>query len=374
MTTYKYLAYDLRSQQILEELPLYGTWFQSKLNGPGNCTFSTKLGGNRSNVLPDNFLLAATIPGRSALLVERNNQLIGAWIIWSRTYQSQAKSLSFTGQTLESYAYKRLQTEDLSYENVDGRNILRDLYLRMQSSPQGDIHINVPASFGELVPREFVEYLSTDFKFYGELVEELIAVETGGFDYRIEVTYTSLGVPQFNLLLGYPERLGVAYPAPSVPIFEYPGSIYNYYWPESTAEAANRLWVTGQGQGVGISSVQIDDTDNIAVGWPYLDKVVARPDTFEEDLANVAAQLATTYDMPMTRPTFEVLPQRYPPFGSYQLGDDALFKVKDARFPNGAQYKDRITGWELSPAGENGPESLKLIMEGSDELSEGVEV
>lgn len=99
MPDYRYLSVDILTNEILEELPLYGVSATKQLNKAGSGTASYKLD---TGVYDDPSLLAATRPGKNALIIERDSVPIWGGPIWSRTYQSQSKSISLTMQTFES--------------------------------------------------------------------------------------------------------------------------------------------------------------------------------------------------------------------------------------------------------------------------------
>jgi len=271
--------------------------------------------------------------------------------------------------SLESYAYKRLIKEEMEFEEIDGRNIVRELYNYMQSQPNGNIGIQVPGAFPESMPREIITYSEYDFNYIGKAIEDLVALDDG-FDYRIHVEYNSSNLPVFYLRLGYP-RLGLSYPSPSVATFEYPGAIQNYWWPESAGSSANSLVITGGGSGAGLSYIEGQDAASLYAKWPLLEKVIAHPDDDEEVLPSRLAPDLEANRVPITRPTFEISPNKEPYFGDWTIGDDVLFKVQDARFPLGMQFLDRVIGWELRPPSEEGVEYLKMEMDGSDAISEG---
>ena len=73
-TTYRYLFADLLTNDILAELPITGVAFTQQLNQAGTFTGHLLISGldtEKFNVLP------ATIPGRTALYIDRTDPWCG---------------------------------------------------------------------------------------------------------------------------------------------------------------------------------------------------------------------------------------------------------------------------------------------------------
>src|ERR1700712_922727 len=113
---YRYIAVDLLTRSVIEELPLYGVSLSRKISGPGNMTGSLKLGTGEYDDLD---LLSATEPGHRALFALRNEQCVWAGPIWSRTYNSEASVSEMTGQTYESVFDQIKMQKRFDMQNAD---------------------------------------------------------------------------------------------------------------------------------------------------------------------------------------------------------------------------------------------------------------
>lgn len=100
---YRYFTVDLLTNEILEEVPFRGVSYQRALNGAGS--FS----GGIPTIDQTNYLslYTSTMPGNTALFVVRNGICVWGGIIWSRSYDVVAKTLSVNASEFPSYFYHR---------------------------------------------------------------------------------------------------------------------------------------------------------------------------------------------------------------------------------------------------------------------------
>lgn len=354
------------TNQILQELQLFGTYFEKYVNQSGNANFSFKLGQGapEDSRFDDSLALAATIPGRTALYVDVDGALVWGGIVWSRTYQSQAKTVSCTAQTFDSYLQRRLSRWATTFTNVEQRNIVKQIIDHMQAQPFSDIGIHLPndATSGTTRSLTLNDY---DYKFYYDLCSGVFSLDDG-FDFLIDVAY-SAGVPRKNLLMGYP-NLGDPQDDPQL-VLEYPGDIYNYYFPESCSNGANRWYATGAGDGEDMIFGVATDDDNTTAGYPRLDGVNAYSDvTAQGTIDSHAAADLQANPLPNSVPTIDIIP----PEGfltSFVPGTYARIVIEDARFPDGYDQVVKIVGWNLTPQSSSGQESLSLVLAGQDATS-----
>src|SRR5258705_13950688 len=105
MATYRYVFLDMRTDAVIEEINLYGVYCYRQLNQPGQFNGTFQLDQSGKNNLD---LIAASTPGRSWVVVERNGVPVYWGIIWSRTYQSQAKVVEMFGWGFEAFAQRQV--------------------------------------------------------------------------------------------------------------------------------------------------------------------------------------------------------------------------------------------------------------------------
>jgi len=98
MTTYRYLFADLLTDEIIGELPITGVSFTQQLNQAGTLQAHLLLTG--INTYQFN-VEACTQPGRNAIYVDRDGVLVWGGVIWNRTYNSAAHTISIAAREFE---------------------------------------------------------------------------------------------------------------------------------------------------------------------------------------------------------------------------------------------------------------------------------
>jgi hypothetical protein len=359
--TYYYLVADLRTNAIYGEIPIEGASFDRILNGAGNFNGATHM-DNR--MLDNDALIDYTEPGKTALYIYREDTIVWGGILWARWYQSQGKSLQFSAQTFESYAYRRVRRPLVPDVYNEGQClIISDLWDKMQTlNPYSDIGVNLETSFpGSDVVRTLT-LNPWDLRTYGETIEEITGYDNG-CDYTIQVTEVS-GVPTKNLDLWYP-GLGSTSVTTTNNVLDYPGNIKNYYYTENASEGNTKYFVAGDGDGKGkIVGVQEDTTKMSVDGYPRLDKVVdGNGVTLQATADRKAAAALMNGPVPQEKWQFDISGQEIPVFGSYMIGDTFQVNLEDPRFPSGRQATIRVVGWSVNPTSSSNVEDLSLVLE-----------
>lgn len=364
--TYRYLLADVLTNSILLEIPFAGATFSRKLNGPGNATFSFQLDSIGSTVAEqtnyNQMVLDSTIPGRTAVYIERNAALVWGGIIWSRTYESEGKTLTFTAQTFESYLYKQVIETTQNFVNVDQRNVLVSLINSMQAKAYANIGIQVPSSFSNSIVRS-TTFWNYEVWSYGKAVENLVGY-ADGFDYTIDVQYAA-GVPVKQLLVD--NTLGSSASTSGL-AWDYPGGIKNYYWPENASDAATTIIGVAAGEGSAMLRGKAQNVSPLLGGYPdlqevYTNKDIGRATTLSSHLSSELKRIS----VPITSPTFEVNPEIGPGINDFALGDYGYVSIDDPRFPLTIRYLARVVGYQAKAPQSDGPEEFKLILEGQDD-------
>lgn len=368
MTQYRYLAYDLRTNALQEELPLKGVKFGGVLNGAGSFSGTLPLNvpvqsspgvfGSKAAAL-----LTATTPGRSVVYVERDGVLIpdSGYIVWTRNYSSDSPSVALGGLSLWSYFRHRYNNATLGpYTAVDQLTIARNLINSAQAQPGGNIGVTVGAeTSGVLRDRTYNGY---EHKQHAEAVEQLAAV-INGFDFGIDVASVG-GVPTKTFRLSYPRRGRTI--TDSGHVFEVGRNIISYTYPEDATGQANRAYVIGAGDGADMLVGTQSRTDNIDAGWPLLEMQAASKDvTVQATVDAQATALVNAHAWPVVIPQVTVSAGSDPVLGAWIVGDDAKFVFgtagTDPRFPVRTELIFRIVGYECIP-GDEGQELVTLTL------------
>lgn len=359
MSLYRYIFGSLRNEQVIAEIDLFGTFITMEMNVGGqlNGSFILDQTGRRNQDLLD-----ATIPGKNFAIVERNGIPIWGGIVWSQTYQSQAKEVQLFCQSFETYPAKQLIRTDFARTNVEQLSIFRSLWTDMQSIPERNLNINVPTSPLTNIVLKNIDILATDFKFYGEVMSSLSDAENG-FDWYITITKDSNGNYRKDLLIGYP-ILGTPQSNTTTTI-EYPGAILNYYQTQSMSDAGTNTFVVGAGEGSSMLVAESKSPTLLSAGWPRWDVIVSRKDVSDVSLiGGIANQEGATRRPPMTVIKASMKGELPPEFGSFGLGDALNLFIRDARNPNGLLINTRMLRWELQPSSSQNVEEVALVFAG----------
>lgn len=363
---YTYVVTDLLSGSVYGELPLHGVTFDRQINKPGNWQGSANL----DNPLIDNGdLLSWTLPGRTSVYVYRNNQIVWGGIIWSRTYQSQAKSLQLTAQSFESYLYKRIyRPPSVVKYNEAQCSILNKL---VDSAQRDQLYSAIGIQLDLTLPTvDVVRELTVnpwDMKSYGEIIDDPLMNFDDSPEYTIEC-FEEAGIPRKRLLVDYP-RLGRAGTLSPL-VIDYPGNILNYYWSESASQSANAVWATGDGD----EGAQVTGYANNQVyfdaGYALLERHETHSGvTVQATINNHAQSDLQKFVLPRISKTIQIKADEQPEFGTYLLGDDASLQILDTRFPDpGLEATVRVVGWNVTPSSSEAVEEIALILEGDDDI------
>jgi hypothetical protein len=358
-TTYRYLFANLLTNEIIAELPLTGVAFTQQLNQAGTLQGHLLLSGVST---PEFNVNASTIPGKTAIYVDRNGDLVWGGVIWGRTYNSTAQVLSLTAREFESYFERRRITTTEAFTNADQLLIARTLIDNAQAVAYGDIGVITNSeTSGVLIDRVYYDY---EYKGVYQAIQDLSRADDG-FDFNIKVEYDNItNEPKKTLILGYP-RTGVVYNVndPEALVFIFPaGNIVEYEYPEDGSIAANTIYALGAGSNDGKLLATGQDTSKFSEGWPLLEDQANYSDITD---ATLLQELATGQALAVSYPptTIKIVVPAYvtPEFGSYDIGDDARLIITDERFPSTLDEVYRIVALNVQP-GEDGPERVTLTL------------
>lgn len=181
------------------------------------------------------------------------------------------------------------------------------------------------------------------------------------FDFRI--------APYWNLTTGtlynqFQVGVGSDYNAAFSPIFQFPGNVIEYKFPEDGSSAVNKLY--GLGYGANSQKLLINYIDPALIGtngtWPLLEDSASYTDIPDLDLLKslTKGQLdATSY--PPTTVEIVIPPYVDPYYSGYTVGDEARVNIKDDFFPGGLDTILRIVAISVNP-GETGPSRVTITL------------
>jgi hypothetical protein len=358
MTTYRYLFADLLTNAILAELPITGVNFTQQLNTSGTLTGRLLLSGINAEDLN---VSAGTIPGKTAIYVDRNGVLVWGGVLWNRQYNSNSQTLTFQAREFESYFDRRKITTTQVFTNTDQLTIANTLMNDAQAAPNGNIGvITTPATSGILVDRTYYGY---ELKNVYAAIQDL-SKQLDGFDFNIQVAYDGGGNPTKTLVLSYPKS-GTTYSPTSLsaPVFQFPsGNMIEYEYPEDASIAANTIYALGAGSNEGKLIATATDPTLLAAGFPLLEQEANYSDITDATmLGNLATGQIKATAYPPTTLRVVAPPSQNPQFGTYVIGDECRIIITDNRFPNTLDAIYRLVALSVTP-GEDGPERITLTL------------
>ena len=375
--TYTYLFCDLRTDTLLAELPLAGVSYSFELNGIGKLSGTIPYNDETLPLDPE----TASTPGRTAVYVDRDGVLVWGGIVWTRQDTRGGKSIQ-AAEFLSYFQYrhvkKTLSTDtslliDPSYVDAGGQRLYNDqkyvvwsLLRYAQDQPGGSLGIDInPLTAPPTGITRTATYFGYERPEIYKAIAELASADDG-FDFAIEVGWTSAAYNQAPLRYRrartwYPRRGRTA--AESGLVFSKGGdfgSIIDCDWPEDGTAMVTEM----SGLGAGTGEAKIVKTavaqDLIDSGWPLLEGVA----TYDGVTDEAQVQGMTNADLDasskaQTQPRFTVAADVDPQFGSYSVGDEALFVIDpEPKYPNGREGVLRIVSIENTAV--NGPERIQL--------------
>ena len=410
MAHYRYLFGSWQTAMVDVEIPLYGVYITDRLNDVGYMQGSF----NMDQTGKDNaVMLAATTPGKSFLVVLRDNVPIWGGYVTSRTYQSQSKSCQLYARAYEGYLDEVILPRP---DPFDGINAVYDwgeedqkVHFYLIMGQEGGFWFD-ETSAGPLFPMQFEEgflieegdpefdSLTPDEQFWDmrftgvtrdlvvprydyktcKSVIDSMANGLDGFDWRIvprlvidDNALSDIGqyiIPPNSIQVlkivrfGYPYlNFGQDYGGL---IFEYPGNILNYYRTDNLAGAGTTIIGVGGGQGEEMlrREVTFPELVNHAGGFFPRDVVVPMKDIEDQNILNARTeQEAMKRRPPKLQYKVTVRPDMLENFDTNLIGSPATLIVKDPMHPVGASVQVRINEYALSPpSAESGAEEIAL--------------
>ncbi|MFF5582725.1 hypothetical protein [Streptomyces hygroscopicus] len=358
---YRLLFCDLRSDQLLDALPIQGVSLDDFIGKTGRLTGTVPI----PNRAVAERARRAIVPGRTGIWVERGGDIWWGGVLWTLALASDARG--FLGAQIqaggwESYLYRRLLFDTQIAEQVDQLDIARGLVDYAQSAPGGDIGITYDLDVsGVLRDRTYLRY---DLHSIGDLLDDLATVEDG-FEWRIASYRDADGRRVKRLQLGHPViRAGA-----SEIVLDHPGPVLSYTWPVDATIKAN-AW---QSRGASTNQNQAENSyplmsellvadDDLTAGWPRLDG--SSDYTTVEQQATLDAHARadwTTARGPVTLPEIEVaLGGAISPA---LLGATIRLRIRDLWHPATLDARYRVVGMSITPPERGRPETARLYLE-----------
>lgn len=362
---YRVIASDLRTGTRIAELPLNGLSYSSVLNGAGELSGSLPLPVDDPDLAQ--IYNDAVDEVRRQIVVERDGVPVWCGIVWASPYNDDNQTRDVRAAETWSYYRRRTISTRRVYRATDQATIARQLITDANAVSGGDIGVTVGTETTG-VTRDFNAEVY-ERKNVAEEVEALSEL-ANGFDFSIDPTYDSSGNLVKTFRIWYP-RKGRNF-TKTGHVFEVGrNNVISWDWPSDGTRYANRVIVTGAGDGPSTKSAVRTNTDSTLAlssggpGYPLIEHVVSESQEAVQANLNARAQKElNTFSQPVVVPKLVVRADVDPIFGSYVVGDAVRFVCQPGlspRFPDGIDTYRRIVAWTVNVTDE-GSEEIDLLL------------
>lgn len=357
---YRALFCDLRTDQIVDVLPLTEAKFDDYIGKAGSLTATVPL--------PDAALAArareALRPGRTAVWLERDGDIWWGGVLWTSTPGSDERgrlTAQFQAGTFDSYLDHRILSGDLVGTGIDQFEIARSLVDHMQAQPGGDIGISTGHGLSGVV-RDY-SYPYASLTRIRELLDNLSQL-ADGFEWRIHCYRDAQGRRVKRLQLGHP-RIEAGH---ADLVVAHPGRIVSYSLPADATVQAN-VWVargesdnSDQTEESRPTTVSVTDPESLADGWPRLEQTSDHSGVSDETtLRSLARAALHRQNRPETIPEITVLLDDS--LTPALLGARIRLRIHDLWHTDGLDHPYRIVGLSVEPPQRGKAETATLYLE-----------
>ncbi|MFB6618234.1 hypothetical protein ACFCV9_29125 [Streptomyces sp. NPDC056367] len=360
-TPYRLLFCDLRSDELIDVLPVHGVSLDDYIGKTGRLTGTVPI----PNAAVAERARKTILPGRTGVWVERGRDIWWGGIVWTLSLASNARG--FLGAQIqaggwESYLYRRLVYDTQIADDVDQYDIVRQLVDYSADTLGGDIGITYDTGLSGVL-RDHT-YLRYDLHSVGELIDDLAALDKG-FEWRIASYRDADGRRTKHLQLGQPIiRTGAA-----DVVLDHPGPILAYTWPTDATAKANAWQSRGAStnrnqaaESYPITSPLLVSKDDLDAGWPRLDGYSDYSTVSLQATLNAHAEADRRAALvPVTIPEITVaLGGEITPA---LIGATVRVRIRDLWHPTALDARFRVVGMSVNPPERGRSETARLYLE-----------
>ncbi|WP_432155459.1 hypothetical protein [Streptomyces sp. bgisy153] len=371
-TPYRAIFCDLRDDTTIDILPLRDVTVDDYLGKAGSLSGTVPV--------PDAQMAARVRrieEGRTAVYLQRGNDLWWGGIIWTATLQSSDRgvlSLGIQAATFESYAGRRRIRADLSFTDVDQLVVARRLWEHLQLGRFADeadkptvIGGNIGVTYGYETSGQMrsARYRDGDETVYLEAIDALAALDDG-FEHHIAVYRDpATGARVRRLRLGSPKiRTGT-----TDLVMDRPGTILSYAFPRDATRGGTTARARGGSDNTNQAAESrpvFADADEaaalIAAGYPRIDLSSDHNETTSQAVLKslATAELAQATGAVVIPAVSVRLDDLVPPA---LLGRTVRIRITDEWWTEGLDARYRVIGVKVSPAQRGRPDTAELYLE-----------
>ncbi|WP_425829281.1 hypothetical protein [Streptomyces fractus] len=369
-SSYRVLVCDLRSDRLLDVLPLHEVTIEDYIGKAGSLQGTVPI-PNRELAARAR---AALAPARTALWVERDRQIWWGGVLWSvnpKTDERGNITVEVQAGTFDTYLDHRILRTDHKAQRVDQLDIARDLVDYAQAQPGGDIGIRYDTHTSGV--KRSRRFSASDQPTIRDLLDKLAGADNG-FEWRVRCSRDLASGERVKLLdLGHPKLLRSGGDV----VITHPGRVLTYSFAADGTTVAN-VWqargaTNNRNQAAAskplLSPLLVAD-DDLDDGWPRLDGISDHQSIDDpEQLAEHARAEAALARRPQVIPEITVhLDDEISPD---LLGRHARIRIRDHWFANGLDQRHRIVGISVTPPQRGAGESVKLTLETPENPADG---
>lgn len=367
---YRYLTTSLLDGSVMGDwLPITGQSFSRTLSatGSGSCALNST-----GNPQTDAANVAAVQARRAVLWVLQDGAVIWNGLVTDWQHQSILDgTLPLNCATLDFILSKRIVNTTLTYTATDVFDMARGLVgYALGKTPNG-IVANLTFSGGESGIVDSVTFESSQRQSVMDALNTL--VQTYSIEWSWRPYQDASGNFWTSFDLANSNDLGTPFPQSGL-VYNFPGNLLDYSFMAMGSQSANRVLATAQSSDSSGDTLTGRATDNLDLGtnnFPLFEmQISASSGTWTSD-AQVAAYAAgflpSVTDTQLT-PLLTLPGGQYPalsqtPLGSYaQLSLTSWLHPATASGAPGFSGIGRVTGWTLTPPGDQQAESVQIQM------------
>lgn len=319
---------DTGERETFGQIPATSIEYTEILNAPGS--FSVNVPLKLPEEIEGSFTMEDVSPGRTLVVIEKDNTPVFAGIVWGLTADVNQGDLRIAGLGVLSYFRKRYLKTTKIY-NEEQTSIVAKLIEYAQTG-NGNIGVDTSRmiSTGRVVQRGYPGY---ELHEIGKLIESFHDNQYG-FDTIFYVEKTAggyqLGATNTTSRLGRKTDI----------VFDLSRGANSFSVTVDGDDLANNIVVTGSGEG----SARVDGTasdSSLLTAYPVLERVEqATDDTVR--LATLTAKARASLarrKTPSITPTLSLSADREPALGEYRIGDRVRVRGNYGMLNIDAEYK-----------------------------------
>ena len=325
-SNYIYLLADLKTGDIMEELPLINVSFGQTLNGPTPFTASAPM--QTGHITPgqlvhgfswDKMQQSNIKPGARLIHVLRDGKPMYSGLLYKAQADPLSRVMNLSGSDHLSYFDRRRLNKTMNFTGIDQFQIVRDLTDEMQTNTYGDLGIQVTSgSSGVTRTRKFEGVERWRF---GDALNGL-AGQSDGFDYTMKASgnVASGIVPTLTLgnRLGQDNRNWVLQLGKNCESLSYT---------EDATNMANAYTILGNGNSDERPTYTAANPGSLNT-YPQFDEV-RNSESLEEESANLRTEAyayLAAYQTPVRTAVIRIRPDDPDiKFGAINVGDSVRF-------------------------------------------------